>query len=247
MPAGISRPKESEIIRLYLQGASQTEMAKKAGVSQSTASKSISEFKEDASKSSLDEACSRRGLGSELNQLRSLSVDLRKTETTVSQAKRGCRLVERLTRLGADLDKLEQLLALCDRITPKELSTEDFVQAALRLVSLEKQSGKGCREILSEFEDANARVGELGKKIEELNRKLADVARERTAAEAELETRLNETRLTTEKVEATIKIRENLQRAELSIEKGEIVGNMLAAFSDLIEEGLSPQKAAEEA
>lgn len=233
MPARISRQKESEIVRLYLQGASQTEIARKVDVSQSTVSKTISEFKEYASRSSLDEACSRRGVSSELSDLRSLSVDLRKAETTVSQAKRGCELMEQLTRLGANLDKLEELLSLCSRMTPEGLSTKGFVQAAVQMIALEKQSGKGYREIKSDYEDTSTRLNELRKKLEELNAELADVTRRKVEAEADLETRLSEHVMTMEKLEAATRIRKNLERAGLSLEKGEDIGSTLAAFNDI--------------
>ena len=70
MPAKISREKESKIITLHLQKASQTKIAQEVDASQSTVSATISRFKKDASRTSLDAASKGRGVGKEIDELR---------------------------------------------------------------------------------------------------------------------------------------------------------------------------------
>jgi len=65
MPGKISSEKESEIVRLYLQGSPQIEIAERVEVSQSTVSQATSRFKKDASDTSLEAAAASRGVSQE--------------------------------------------------------------------------------------------------------------------------------------------------------------------------------------
>ena len=84
MPSRISPEKESNVMKLFLTGMTQAKIADETGVSQSTISEVINRFKEDASKTSLDEASASRGVGDEVDMLRSLSIDMRGAGITVS-------------------------------------------------------------------------------------------------------------------------------------------------------------------
>jgi orotate phosphoribosyltransferase-like protein len=119
MPTRISPEKESNIIKLFLTGMTQTEIANQANVSQSTISEVISRYKEDASKTSLDGASASRGVHNEVDTLRSLSIDMRSAGITVNDVKKACQLVEKLSKIGADLtmlDKADSDLDSCRRL-----------------------------------------------------------------------------------------------------------------------------------
>jgi predicted transcriptional regulator len=245
MPARISPEKESKIVKLYLEGASQTEIATSLNVSQSTVSEVISRFRKDASETSLDGASRSRGVLHEVNELRSLSADLRKAEVTVDEAKMGCKLIEELSRIGANLEMLDSLLAVYRRITPKDFPTDEFVQATARMVLLEKQYKMSYNDIVSAYEHTQPKLIQLNKDIETRTRELQEIIKKRSEAEADLQRRLEENRITLGRVQKVLEIRQNLDKAGLSLEKGEIVGNMLKVFCNLIESrGLSPEKAA---
>jgi len=247
MPAKTTREKESQIIRLHLQGESQTKIAETAGVSQSTVSQAVSRYKKDASETSLDAASARRGVGDIVDALRSLSADLRKAGITANEARRGCGLKVELDKLGADTDMLDNLLAVYRRITPKEFPIQDFVKATAQMIRLEKESGMTYKNILSEYEDKHVKLNGLKEQIRNESNELTEIRRKKGEAEADLEKYLDKQQTTLERVDRSLEVRKGLEKAGLSIEAGEVVANMLKLFSDLIEEkGLAPEKAAVE-
>jgi chromosome segregation ATPase len=247
MPSRIRPEKESQIIKLHLQGASQTKIAQTVDVSQSTVSEVTSRFKKDVRETGLEAASASRGVSDVVGELRSLSADLRKAGVAVNEAKRGCRLKEELDKIGADFDMLDSLLAVYTKITPKEFPIQEFTEATVQMVRLEKEFGTTYKNILSEYKDKHTRLNTLKEEIKNKGGELTDITRRKTEAEADLKRRLDEKRTTLVRVDRSLETEKKLGEAGLSIEKGETVANMFKVFSDLIEnKGLTPAKAAEE-
>src|SRR5208282_4191423 len=167
MPSRISSVKESRIVELYLQGVSQTEIAKSLNVSQSTVSEVISRYKKDTSTTTLEGAFTGRDVLHELDKLRSISAELRKAGITIDEAKIGCRLVEELTKFGGSLDMLSNLIAVYRRIIPKDFPVEDFVEASTQLIRLEKENGMSYKDLMATYEDTYRKLVELKDQIED--------------------------------------------------------------------------------
>ena len=247
MPAKIGREKESKIIRLHLQKVSQTKIAREVDASQSTVSATISRFKNDASNTSLDAASKSRGVGKEIDELRSLYADLRKAGIDVTVAKKGCGLYEELNKIGVDLDKLDSLLAVYKKMGPKEFPIQDFFEATVRMIQLEKEFGISYKDVLLTYKEKQARLKDIEGNIKDGTEKLAGIVQKKADAKSDLLGYLEEKQLTLERVEKALKIRENMEKAGLSMEESEPVGVMLRIFSNLIEEkSQSPDAAAAE-
>jgi predicted transcriptional regulator/antitoxin component HigA of HigAB toxin-antitoxin module len=245
MPGRISSEKETRIIEQHIQGLSQTDIAENLDVSQSTVSAVISRYKKGESTTTPDGASVGKGVLDEVDKLRSLSVDLRKAAITVDEAKIGSRLADELTKLGGSFDMLSSLIAAYRKILPKDFPVKDFVEAATQLIRLENESGMTYKDLMSTYEDTCLKLVELNKQIEDGNRDLNEIVKKRKEADADLQKQLEENRITLPKVQQALEIRGNLDKFGLSLEKGEIVGNMLRLFSNLIEsKGLSSEKAA---
>jgi len=245
MPVRTSPQKESQIVDLYLRGLGQSEMARRLNVSQSTVSAVVSRFEKEASGSSLEAACARRGLRGLLDELRSLSVDMKRAGLTADEARTACRLKEEISKFGGDIDILEDMIAVYRKIAPEGYPIEDFVKATVEMVRLEKESRKGYGDLLDEYKGKQAKIAQLEKDIGVKGRELEEVVRKKKEEEAALQKCLEENKIKLEEVATALKVRESLDNAGLSLERGETVAHTLKVFSDLVEsKGLKPQEAA---
>jgi len=245
MPARTSLQKESQIVDLYLRGLGQNEMARRLNVSQSTVSAVVSRFKKEASSNSLEAACARRGLRDLLDELRSLSVDMKRAGLTADEARTACRLKEELSKVGGDIDMLEGVIAVYRKIAPEGYPIKDFVEATVEMVRLEKEFGMGYTDLLAEYKGKQAKIAQLEEDIGAKGRELKEVVKKKGEEEAALQKCLEENRIKLEEVATALKTRESLEKAGFSIERGETVARTLKAFSDLIEsKGLNPKEAA---
>lgn len=141
------------ILDLYLRGESLDEISKKTGVSKGT---SVSVAKEI-----------RRGgfpkiQGPEqlFEELRFLSVTLRKNRWTVEQAILGNAVLEWLGTLNVPLEKVKDWMSLCQDLSSEDYPTEEFVAVSLEMREEEKKRGKGFDEIWEEFSILEKRAGE---------------------------------------------------------------------------------------
>ncbi len=88
---------------------------------------------------------------------------------------------------------------------------------------------------------------ELKTQIQNGTSQLAEIASKKKAAETDLAKYLEEKKITLDRVARALRVSENLDKVGLSIEEGEIVGNVLKVFCDLVQsEGLTPEKAGSE-
>ncbi len=244
MPARISPGNESQIVRLYLQGVSQSKISQEMHVSQSTVSQAILRYKKDTKQTSITTASTKAGVADTVEQLRSLSANLTRAGITVDEANRACELKQELDRIGIDFHTLSQLLAVCRRITPTDFPISDFVQAIIQMARIEKAFNKTYQEIVSEYEEKHTQLNTLNTEIKKANDSLTQTTRRENEERANLNRRIQEAQTTLEKVDRSLKFGQELERAGLTLEKGEAAGNILRLFSDLIEsKGLTPKDA----
>jgi hypothetical protein len=247
MPPRISREIESKIVKLYLQGIDQTEISKKCNVSQSTVSGTIARLKKDASNTSLDGVSASWSVHDEVDELRSLSVVLRKAKIGVDEAEKGYRLAEELEKIGGNLGMLDRLLTIYKTITPKGFSIQEFVKATVEMIQLEKEFRIGYKDLSSTYAQKHSELNKLNETIGNKTVELAETIKKKDDAKTDLERYLNEKRLKLDEVNKALQIRESLEKAGLSLEKGEVVGNMLRIFGHMIEsKGLTSETAAVE-
>jgi len=245
LPARISQEKESAIISLYLQGVNEAETAEKEHVSQSTVSAVISRYKRNPSRSSDDEALASKPLRHQIDELRSLSVDLKNAGITVEEAKKGFKMIDELTKLGISLDLLGAVIEVYRIISPKDFPKDAFAKATVEMIGLEQQHKLSYNEVVSAYKEAYEKVAKLKTQLIDAKRELEEIAEKKKKAETDLTKRLDENRITLEQVDKALKIRQSLEKAGLQIDAAATAGNVLKVFCDLVESrGLSPEKAA---
>ena len=96
-----------------------------------------------------------------LEGMRYLAKQMESNKLGLPQAITGLSLFNALVELGLDPAKLLELFHLLQRIAPHDFPQKDFVQAALRLAVLEKETGLS-------FERLEIRASELKGEVPEL-------------------------------------------------------------------------------
>jgi len=154
-------------MRLYFAGIPQIEIAKKVGVDQSTVSLYSSQFKEIVEDSGLLAAGKELGVFNEVDNLRSLSVELYKSRLTVEEAKQGYEIIKAFLKLGISPEQHLTLIRVC-----QEVGDPGFVNVAVKLSKIEDLSKMSYEEIVSRFERVTSELPVAENKLREAQAKL---------------------------------------------------------------------------
>jgi chromosome segregation ATPase/predicted transcriptional regulator len=225
---------------LYLRGFSQKEIAEKEDVSQSTVSMVTSRSKRIPLRMSNDDP-----LSHQIDELRSLSVDLRNAGITVEEARSACSMMGELKKLGVNSGILPGVIDVYRRISPDDYPKGAFAKATIDMMRLMQQYKLTFDEIQSEYKNANERVSKLKKQIEDGKHEIEQIAERKKEAEADLARRLDENRITLEQVGKALEARQLFENAGLDIEGAAAAGNLLKIFCNLAKsQGQNLEKAA---
>lgn len=184
----LSLRKQAMIVRLYLNGLSYGEIAAKVGVSKGTVANVITELKAGRFPEAGD-------VSDQIELLRELAVDLRKSGLSPGRSLAGSTVLSRLLELGLEPADIERFTALCKTLTP-ETDTQSFVKAALDLAALEERTGLSfhdLKEKAHDLEQAVADLEPLAQQVQEHREQLKELGEQRqrlTDEVTELEKRL---------------------------------------------------------
>jgi len=128
MTVKLSPHKVSKILRGYFHGLPQTRIAKEARVDQSSVSHYASRFKKMTNEKGLSAAGKEYQVLTEVEGLRSLSVELYKSKLTVEEARHGHNIVRAFLKLGINAEQHLVLVDIC-----QEIEDPGFVEAAIKL------------------------------------------------------------------------------------------------------------------
>ncbi len=181
MTVPLSPHKVSKILRGYFRGLPQTKLAKEAGVDQSSVSLYASRFKEAATKVGLLAAGEEFNVFREVNELRSLSVELLKIGLTSEDAREGARIIQAFNKLGIKSSMHLHLVRAC-----KNISDEDFVISVVRFGEIEDNLDKSYDEIMSDFESIASQLPLSEKKIMALKVEIGSLNNTVTTKKSEL-------------------------------------------------------------
>ena len=115
MTVRLSRHKISRILKYYFRGMPQPVIAHRAGVDQSTVSLYASRFKGTASEVGLLAAGREFNVFKEIDELRSLSVELLKVNLTAEDAREGVKIIRAFNKLGIGSDQHIKLIQACKK------------------------------------------------------------------------------------------------------------------------------------
>jgi len=167
-----------------------------------------------------------------LQELRDLSVRLRKIDALPTEALKGADLLAKLDQLGVEPTQLSSLIeALEKQSEAAGYEPAQTVQATLALHNLEKESGKSYVGALIEFRDKTKQTQELTEKIRELLRRTS-------ALEEEREQALQKAKTTDKEIENLKTIEKGLRKHGLSLSEAQ---SLLSYLGRVKEMGGSPE------
>jgi DNA repair exonuclease SbcCD ATPase subunit len=180
MSREIPRAVKDEAFKLWLLGYSYREIRDRTGMSLGAINQLITGARKETP---------------DLDDLRELNAILREYNSTIHDAARGAKLLERLNGLGVGLTELEAFMEAVGRISSERgVEASGFADAAVRLVDLERRAGKAHHEILRDFEDRLSRIRELEAEADKLRDDTKRLGEERARLDAELGTMRDEIR-----------------------------------------------------
>jgi len=171
MTVQFSPHKVSKILRGYFRGLPQTKIAKEAGVDQSSISHYASRFKKMAAEVGIPTSGKEYRVESEVESLRSLSVELYKSKLTVEEAKQGYKIMKAFLELGISPEQHLTLIKVC-----QEVANPGFAEAALKLAQIEAQIDMSYHQVISSFEKAQSQLPRLEKKVTEAKAELKSIS-----------------------------------------------------------------------
>ena len=160
MTVKLSKPKIRKVLQYYFTGVPQTTIAKRVKVDQSTVSLYGSRFSNRATEIGLFDAGKEFGVLDEVNELRSLSVELLKMDCTAEDAREGVKIIDTFSNLGVEPGQYKRLIQVCQQVDDPH-----FIEAALKLKRIESESQLSYEVIVSRFDEINVELPVLEQKL----------------------------------------------------------------------------------
>ena len=178
----LSLKKKVFVIRLYFEGLSYDEIAAKAGIGKGTVANVITELKAGRFPEFGD-------LSEQIDLLRELAVDLKRTRLTPVQAAVGVSVLSRLQELRIEPNEIEGLSALCQTLNADGIDIPLFVRAALAFEEERRRTGLSVDELetkVKSLEESATRLEPLAKEVMEQEARLTELAKQRESLAKEV-------------------------------------------------------------
>jgi transposase-like protein/peptidoglycan hydrolase CwlO-like protein len=230
----LSPHKISTILRCYFAGVSQPNIARRVAVDQSTVSLYSSRFQAMAAKNGILYAAKEFGIMKEVNDLRSLSVELLKNKLTVEEAQEGLAAMKTFNNLGVPVSRHKELVKVVSK-----LEDPGFVPVAMELVALESSTGKVYTQLVSEFRQLSSEISETKQQIAVSKRENEDLCQSNRRLSATIEEKKRELRDLNKKArqeQSAIKadIARKMKGAELTFQRIEKIEPLLVTLRKLL-------------
>jgi hypothetical protein len=236
MTVRFSTHKTSKILRGYFRGLPQTEIANAARIDQSSVSHYAGQFKETAKQIGVINAGKEYQVMEEVALLRSLSVELYNAKLTVEDAAQGYQVIRAFMKLGINPNKHLALVEIC-----KKLDNAGFIEAALKLSSIEAKDGMGYYQVMSKLQKAQEQLPQLEKKIVDVKASLESANQSLISKKQEfvvLEEHLKKYENSVKAKEIQLQKELQAKMKQLSIEK-KVVEEAAAVKIELSKKGLT--------
>lgn len=203
----LSKHRKTRILRRLFNGDTYGQAAETEGVSKSTVKKVFDEFVDRAAGSSLDEAAEEYNVVNEIELLRELAVEARRANVSIPELLAATRLLALMRKLNLSPVELQEHLEMYKK---HRHEFGDFVQAAMKLSRLEKETGKTFKAIIIQYEKTTSRVRRLRKDEKRLRTHVGEL-------NEECETTLKKLEELNEKSEKAQKILDRLSITKLEL------------------------------
>jgi predicted nucleic acid-binding Zn-ribbon protein len=170
----LSAKKKVAVVRQYLSGLSYDEIAAKSGVSKGTVANVIADLKAGRFPEASDAA-------EHIEQLRELSLDLKRSKLTPGQCATGLILLTRISECGldpADIDRWPLIL----KSTGSEDEAQEFVRLVYSIQEVQERAGLSLDALdnkVHELERKAADLEPMSGKLEDYKKKVAELTRQR--------------------------------------------------------------------
>jgi len=145
-------------VNMWLQGSTYREIDRKLGISIGAMSDIVAEERKRVP---------------DLDQLRKINEMVMEEGGNVPDAVRGGLLLDKLNRLDVSLERLEEFVKLTARIASEQKKEgSEFVFSAIKLMSLEVETGKNARAVIRDLQEKQAEIKELEKKYKSMEKRL---------------------------------------------------------------------------
>jgi len=218
----ITPEQRKRVIDLWLDGDSSRTINSKTGVSTGSVSNII---KEERKKSP------------DIDQLRKISILIKKSNSTIIDALRGANLLEKINELDITLDEVSTSLNLIEHY---EDEASDVLGYAQTLRQIEKTRGKTYKEIVNELTETTVEIDTLKMQIKDYNRKKQELLKELSNLEhlKALQQKLDSHNISHSKLDEIIEHQLTLENMGFTPEIAEILAN------EMNKTGLTPENAA---
>ncbi len=204
MPQKLSPQKVSKMMALYFDGYSQTDIANRLKLDQSTASLYVSKFESLVDQLGIEAAGKEFGIMHQVEELHSLAVELKKAKLTVEEAKVGLKTEQSLQKLGIKQEDYPDVIAACVKA-----ESEGFLADAVRLSKLEKSTGMTHEQLIAHYSTVHQQLKEEEEnlhittgKLEVDKEELADIEKQKELATEDLEKHMKQVALDTKRLKS---------------------------------------------
>jgi len=176
----ITRTKRLEVAHYYLLGYTYREIEEETGISHGSIANIVSELEDgdlNIPGTSFDQ----------VNDLRQLSFDLKKSGLKSSQALLGITFLKKLQDLQIIPEYLEAWLELVRKLLPPDFPVKEFFESARRLHDLEISQGKSFETITEEYKSCCQRIEKLKEEVDSLSKVKSQLSNEIKPLSSQLE------------------------------------------------------------
>jgi len=177
----ITRTKRLEVAHYYLLGYTYREIEEETGISHGSIANIVSEIENSALNipgTSFDQ----------INDLRQLSSDLKKSGLKPSQTLLGITFLQRLQSFQITPEHLEAWSELIKKLLPPDFPVNEFFESARRLHDLETSQDKSFETITEEYKSNCQRIEKLKGEADSLNEAKSQLSNEIKPLSSQLET-----------------------------------------------------------
>jgi len=177
----ITRSKRLDVALYYLLGYRYSEIEEETGISHGSIANIVREIEEGdlmIPGTTLDQ----------VNDLRQLSFDLKKSGLRPSKALLGITFFKRLNELQITPEQIELWSELVSRLIPADFPAGEFFQVAIRLHELETSQGKSFEMVTEEYKSNCQRVEKLREEVDSLSKVKSQLTNEIKPLQSKLDT-----------------------------------------------------------
>lgn len=170
----LSAKKRLNVVRLYLSGLSYDETATKLGVGKGTVANVIADLKAGRFQEAADVA-------EQVELLRELSLDLRRSKLTPEQCATGVVVLNRINECGLDPSHIDRW-PLILKLAGTEEEAREFVRLVYSIQEVQKGTGLGLEELENRAHELERRAADLepmSNKLKECKKELATLTGQR--------------------------------------------------------------------